>query len=81
MRGDWAPRSDGASDTVRDMDLTETAEQLAFRMEARTWLQANVPAVALPSFDTEEGFELHRQWERTLFEGRWSAVSWMLEIP
>ena len=30
----------------------------------------------LPSFDTEAGFELHRQWERKLYEGRWSAVSW-----
>ncbi len=58
------------------MDLTYTAEEDAFRAEAREWLAANVPSEPLPSFDTEAGFELHRQWERKLYEGRWSAVSW-----
>ena len=58
------------------MDLTETPAEVDFRAEARAWLQTHVPSEPLPSFDTEEGFELHRQWERTLFEGRWSAVSW-----
>ena len=51
-------------------------KQDAFRAEARAWLEANVPPQPLPSFDTEEGFALHREWERTLSEGRWSAVSW-----
>src|SRR4051812_36906153 len=58
------------------MDLTYTADEEAFRAEAREWLAANVPSEALPSFDTEVGFALHRQWERKLYEGRWSAVSW-----
>ena len=58
------------------MDLRYTAEQDAFRAEARAWLEANVPDTPLPSFDTEEGFALHREWERKLSEGRWSAVSW-----
>ncbi len=58
------------------MDLRETLEQEAFRAEARKWLEANVPSDQLPSFDTEEGFALHRAWERKLYEGRWSAVSW-----
>ena len=58
------------------MDLRYTAEEDAFRAEARVWLEANVPGAPLPSFDTEEGFALHREWERTLSEGRWSAVSW-----
>jgi alkylation response protein AidB-like acyl-CoA dehydrogenase len=58
------------------MDLTYTAEEAAFRAEARAWLEANVPAEPLPSFDTAEGFALHREWERTLHGGRWSAVSW-----
>lgn len=39
-------------------------------------LEANVPGVPLPSFDTAEGFALHRQWERRLHDARWSAVSW-----
>ena len=33
-----------------------TPEQDAFRAEARAWLEANVPAEPLPSFDTREGF-------------------------
>jgi alkylation response protein AidB-like acyl-CoA dehydrogenase len=61
------------------VDLRETNEERAFRDEARGWLEAHVPAEALPSFDTAEGFALHRDWERTLFEGRWSAVSWPVE--
>jgi alkylation response protein AidB-like acyl-CoA dehydrogenase len=61
------------------MDLRYTPEQDAFRAEARAWLEANVPAEPLPSFDTEGGFALHRDWERRLAEGRWSAVSWPAE--
>lgn len=61
------------------MDLTETPDEAAFRAEAREWLAANVPTEVLPSFDTAEGFELHRAWEAKLAEGRWSAVSWPAE--
>ena len=58
------------------MDLTYTAEQDAFRAEARAWLEAHVPKRRLPSFDTAEGFEAHRAWEGELHAGRWSAVTW-----
>jgi alkylation response protein AidB-like acyl-CoA dehydrogenase len=61
------------------MDLTYTADQEAFRADARSWLEANVPHEPLPSFDTATGFALHRDWERTLGAGRWSAVSWPKE--
>ena len=61
------------------MDLNETDDEKAFRAEARAWLLANVPSEPLPSFDTELGFALHRQWEAKLAEGRWSAVSWPVE--
>jgi alkylation response protein AidB-like acyl-CoA dehydrogenase len=61
------------------MDLRYTAEQDAFRAEARAWLEAHVPDEALPSFDTAEGFARHRQWERQLADARWSAVSWPVE--
>lgn len=53
-----------------------TPQQEAFRLEARTWLEQNVPEQPLPSFDTAEGFALHRDWEKKLFDGRWSAVTW-----
>ncbi|HZN12661.1 MAG TPA: acyl-CoA dehydrogenase family protein [Acidimicrobiales bacterium] len=58
------------------MDLTPTAEQQAFRAEARSWLAANKPALPMPSGDTAEGFAVHREWERRLFEGGWAVVSW-----
>ena len=58
------------------MDLTFTPEQDAFRVEARAWLQANVPREPLPSFDTAEGFEAHRAWERTLADAGWAVVNW-----
>ncbi|MDX6197141.1 MAG: hypothetical protein QOJ79_292 [Actinomycetota bacterium] len=58
------------------MDLTETAAETAFRWEARSWLAANVPATPLPSGDTGDGFALHLEWERRLYEARWAVVSW-----
>jgi alkylation response protein AidB-like acyl-CoA dehydrogenase len=58
------------------MDLTFSPEQEVFRAEARAWLTAHVPADPLPSFDTEQGFEAHRRWERTMYDDRWSVVSW-----
>ncbi|HEY3735919.1 MAG TPA: acyl-CoA dehydrogenase family protein [Jatrophihabitans sp.] len=58
------------------MDLTWSPTELAFRDEARAWLQANVPAGPLPSGDTREGFALHVEWEKELYSARWSAVSW-----
>jgi alkylation response protein AidB-like acyl-CoA dehydrogenase len=63
------------------MDLRFSAEQEGFRSEARAWLEAHVPSASrgtgpLPSLDTAEGFEAHRRWERTMFDARWSVVSW-----
>ena len=58
------------------MDLTFTSREEAFRLEARTWLQANVPDQPLRSMDTAEGFEQHRDWERRLFDARWAVVGW-----
>ena len=60
------------------MDLTFNSEEEAFRAEARGWLEANVPH-DLPSGDTREGFALHLDWERKLFEDRWAVVSWPRE--
>jgi alkylation response protein AidB-like acyl-CoA dehydrogenase len=58
------------------VDLTWSPEEEAFRQEAREWLAANVPRNPLPSGDTREGFTAHLEWERALFEARWSVVSW-----
>ncbi|MFB7223789.1 acyl-CoA dehydrogenase family protein [Streptomyces sp. NPDC056227] len=58
------------------MDLDFTADEEAFRAEARAWLTTRVPAAPLPSLETAEGFAAHREWERTLSADRWSVVSW-----
>ncbi|GAB2887571.1 acyl-CoA dehydrogenase family protein [Streptomyces deserti] len=58
------------------MDGAFTAEQEAFRAEARDWLRGHVPPEPLPSLETAEGFAAHRAWERTLAADRWSVVSW-----
>ena len=60
------------------MDLRFTESEEAFRAEARAWLEANVPH-DLPSGDTREGFALHLDWERALFDARWAVVSWPRE--
>jgi len=64
------------------MDLTWSADEEAFRAEARRWLERNLaewraehggePA----SGDTREGFAQHLDWERRLFADHWAAVSW-----
>jgi alkylation response protein AidB-like acyl-CoA dehydrogenase len=50
-----------------------------FRVQVRDWLRAHVPADALPSVDTAEGFARHRAWERELAAARLSVVSWPQE--
>ncbi|KAA0235432.1 MAG: putative acyl-CoA dehydrogenase FadE17 [Acidimicrobiales bacterium] len=61
------------------MDLSFTAEEEAFRDEVRAWLAANVPREPLPSGDTRDGFARHLEWERKLFDARYSVVSWPAE--
>lgn len=58
------------------MDLLDTPSEAAFRNEARLWLEQHVPTEDLPSGDTREGFARHLEWERELFDARWSVVSW-----
>ena len=58
------------------MDLAFSPELEAFRSEAREWLAANVPTEPLPSMDTAEGFEAHREWERRIFDAGWAVITW-----
>lgn len=58
------------------MDLELDPAREAFRAEVREWLAANVPADALPSLDTADGFAAHRDWERRLFDARLAVVTW-----
>ena len=50
-----------------------------FRAEVRDWLAAHVPAEPLPSVDTAEGFERHREWERELAAAGLAVISWPAE--
>ena len=61
------------------MQLQYTDQQNKFRQIVRDWLAANVPDKTLPSLDTEQGFALHREWERTLKSGDWGMVTWPKE--
>ena len=61
------------------MDLQWTAEETEFRAEARAWLAVNKPPLPMPPGDTAEGFPVHREWERKLFDGGWAVVSWPAE--
>ena len=61
------------------MDLTLTPEQEAFRDEVRGWLKSSVPAPALPSPGTAEGFAAHVAWERTLHRAGYGAIHWPQE--
>jgi len=62
------------------MKLTYTDKQITFRAEVKTWLAANVPAKPLLSYDTREGFEQHREWEKKLYDSRLSMVMWSEEL-
>jgi len=62
------------------MDLAYTDKQKAFREEVRSWLAENVPETPLTTFDTEEGFQQHREWEAKLNAGRWGMVTWPEEL-
>lgn len=57
-----------------DLDLDTATE--AFRDSARTFLRTHLPSTPLPSLDTAEGFEAHREWERALASAKYSVVSW-----
>ncbi len=61
------------------MDLTYTERENAFRAEARAWLEANVPAEPLASFDTADGAKQHRAWEKKLNAAGWAMVPWPVE--
>jgi alkylation response protein AidB-like acyl-CoA dehydrogenase len=61
------------------MNLTYTDRENAFRAEARAWLGANVPHAPLASFDTAEGAQQHRAWERKLDAAGWAMVPWPKE--
>src|ERR1041384_8707173 len=65
------------------MDLGFTAEEDAFRVEVRAWLDANLPQewgqAGKGGFREEEDTELQRSWQRRLYEGGWLKLGWPAE--
>ena len=58
------------------MDLTYDDSTCAFRDEVRAFLAANKASFPTKSYDTAEGFEQHRRWDRVLFDAGLSVITW-----
>ena len=56
-----------------------TASIEAFRQEARSWLEANVPADAAP-FAGVEARAFTLAWQRRQHEGSWAGLAWPREV-
>ncbi len=57
-----------------DLDLDKEVED--FRTEVRNFLAANRSNFPTESYDTAEGFEQHRRWDKVLFDAGLSVISW-----
>jgi alkylation response protein AidB-like acyl-CoA dehydrogenase len=58
------------------MDLDFDEGTRAFQSEVREFLAANAASFPTKSYDTAEGFEQHRRWDRILFDARLSVITW-----
>jgi len=61
------------------MNLELTAEEQAFREEARTWLRENLPDGERPP-EGQPMREFDLAWQRTLFDGGWAGINWPTEF-
>ncbi len=64
------------------MDMTFTAEDLAFRDEVRTWLAQAMPTKIKSKADSGQSFDYEeiRDWHRILYEKGWAAPNWPKEV-
>ena len=58
------------------MDLNFDDATLAFQAEVRDFLAANKESFPTKSYDTAEGFEQHRRWDKVLFDAGLSVITW-----
>jgi alkylation response protein AidB-like acyl-CoA dehydrogenase len=63
------------------MDFSFSAKELAFRDEARAWLDAHLPADwrrdhCWTRVEDPMWIEIARAWQRMLADGGWAAISW-----
>ncbi|MFM8267261.1 MAG: acyl-CoA dehydrogenase family protein, partial [Ilumatobacteraceae bacterium] len=64
------------------MDLSYPADAEAFRLEIRTWLEANLPAGWFdPGFEmsADERRVFNESWPTRLHEGGWICATWPVE--
>ncbi|MGE0823660.1 MAG: acyl-CoA dehydrogenase family protein [Candidatus Binatia bacterium] len=66
------------------MDFSFTPEQETFRDDLRTWLRVNVPPEAtqlhhLQPQAAAQDLEFLKRWQRQVFEGGWTGISWPKE--
>ena len=57
-----------------DLNFDEGTED--FRAEVRDFLDANRHHFPTKSYDTREGFEQHRRWDKVLFDAGLSVIAW-----
>jgi alkylation response protein AidB-like acyl-CoA dehydrogenase len=58
------------------MDLDFDDETREFQIEVREFLAANRGYFPAKSYDTAEGFEQHRRWDKVLFDAGLSVITW-----
>jgi alkylation response protein AidB-like acyl-CoA dehydrogenase len=58
------------------MDLDFDEATLALQAEVREFLAANRSSFPSASYDSREGFEQHRHWDRVLYDAGLSAITW-----
>ncbi|MGI9161336.1 MAG: acyl-CoA dehydrogenase family protein [Mycobacterium sp.] len=58
------------------MDIDYDDDTCAFRDEVRAFLAANTHEFPTRSYDTAEGFDQHRRWDRVLFDAGLSVITW-----
>jgi alkylation response protein AidB-like acyl-CoA dehydrogenase len=58
------------------MDLEFDENIHAFRAEVRDFLVANRANFPTKSYDTAEGFEQHRRWDKILYDAGLSVITW-----
>ena len=58
------------------MDLTYDDDAPGIPRRGARFLTANKASFPTKSYDTAEGFEQHRRWDRVLFDAGLSVITW-----
>jgi alkylation response protein AidB-like acyl-CoA dehydrogenase len=60
------------------MDLKFSAEDEAYRLKLRSWLEEHMPSEP-PPHGQDAGFAYRRDWQRKLCDGGWVGIQWPKE--